>query len=130
MLFRSEAALKEGTSFADAASSQKLKVERTEPFSASTPPDMELGQALVQSCVMFDEGTLVDLIPSEDEFVIAYIAEKQVADEAIELPLLRAQLEAGIQRDKASRLATAWQQSVLEEAALEDFINVPEGDES
>ncbi len=125
-----ETALKAGTSFADAASRQKVKIDRTEPFSAATPPDMELGQALVQSCVMFDEGTLVDLIPSMGEFVIAYVAEKQVADEATELPLIRAQLEAGIGRDKASRLATAWQRSILEEAALENLMNVPEGDES
>jgi hypothetical protein len=125
-----ETALKAGTSFADAASKQKLNVETTEPFSAATPPDMELGQALVQACVMFDADTLVDLIPSVDEFLIAYVAEKQVADEAIELPMMRAQLEAGIRRDKASRLATAWQESILEEAALEDLINVPEGDES
>jgi hypothetical protein len=61
--------------------------------------------------------------------VIAYVAEKQVADEAIELPIIRTQLEAGIQRDKASRLAKAWQQSILKEAALEDLINIPESDE-
>jgi hypothetical protein len=72
----------------------------------------------------------VDLIPSVDEFVIAFVAEKQVADEALELPLIRSQLEAGIRRDKASRLATAWQESILEEAALEDLINVPESNES
>ena len=125
-----ETALKAGASFADAAARQKLKIESTEPFSAATPPDMELGQALVQSCVMFDEGTLVDLIPATDEFVVAFVAEKQVADEALELPLIRAQLEAGIQRDKATRLAGAWQESILKEAALEDLINVPESNES
>ena len=123
-------ALKAGTSFSDAASRQKLKIENTEPFSAAMPPDMELGQALVQSCVMFDAGTLVDLIPLADEVVIAFVAEKQVADEALDLPLMRTQLEAGIRRDKASRLAAAWQDSVLEEAALEDLINVPESNES
>ncbi len=125
-----ETALKEGKSFADAASRLKLKIETTEPFSASTPPDVELGQALVQSTIMFDKNTLVDLIPSENEFVLAYVAEKQAADEATELPMIRAQLEAGIRRDKASRLATAWQQSILEEAALEDLLSVPTGDES
>jgi peptidyl-prolyl cis-trans isomerase D len=125
-----ETALKEGTSFADAASRQKLTIEATEPFSAAAPPELELGPVLVQSTVMFDEGTLVELIPAMDEFVIAYVAEKQVADEVTELPLMRAQLEDGIRRDKASRLATAWQQSVLAEAELEDLINAPEGDES
>jgi hypothetical protein len=79
---------------------------------------------------MFDKGTLLDLIPTDDEFVVAFVADKQAANEATELPKLRSQLEAGIRRDKASRLATAWQQSILEEAALEDLINVPEGDES
>ena len=125
-----ETALNAGTSFADAASRQKLKVETTEPFWATEAPDMELGQALVQSTVMFDEGTLVELIPAMDEFVIAYVAEKQVADEVTELPLIRAQLEDGIRRDKTSRLAIAWQQSILAEAELEDLINVPAGDES
>ena len=125
-----ETALQNGTSFADAASRYKLNVETTAPFSAATPPDIELGQALVQSTIMFDAGTLVDLIPATDEFVLAYVAEKQVADEATELPLIRTQLEAGIRRDKANRLAAAWQESILEEAALEDFINVPEGDKS
>lgn len=123
-----ESALKAGTSFADAASGQKLNIETTEPFSAATPPDVELGRALVQSTVMFDAGTLVDLIPSTEEFVIAYVAEKQVADEATELPMMRTQLEAGIRNDKASRLAAAWQQSILEEAALEDLFNVAGGD--
>jgi len=125
-----ETALKAGTTFASAASRFKLNVKTTEPFSAANPPDMDLGQALVQSTIMFDQGTLVDLIPSENEFVIAYVAEKQVADEATELPLIRAQLEGGIRRDKASRLAAAWQQSILEEAALEDLINAPEADKS
>ena len=125
-----ETALTAGVSFTDAASRQKLKIETTEPFSAAKAPDMELGQALVQASVMFDAGTLLELIPSVDEFVIAYVAEKQAADEAIELPMIRAQLEAGIRRDKASRLATAWQQSILEEAALEDLTNISEGDES
>jgi hypothetical protein len=72
----------------------------------------------------------VDLIPATDEFVVTFVAEKQVADEALELPLIRAQLEAGIQRDKATRLAGAWQESILKEAALEDLINVPESNES
>jgi peptidyl-prolyl cis-trans isomerase D len=125
-----ETALKAGSSFADAASQQKLNVETTEPFSAAEPPDMELGQVLVQSTVMFDEGTLVELIPAGDEFIIAYVVEKLVADENTELDMMRAQLEIGIQRDKISRLATAWQQSILKEAALEDLINVPEEGES
>jgi peptidyl-prolyl cis-trans isomerase D len=123
------AVLKGGTSFADAATGQKLQVETTEPFSVSAPPDMELGQTLVQSTVMFDEGTLVDLIPTADEFVIAYVAEKQAADEDTELPLVRAQLEDSMRQDKISRLAAAWQQSILEEAELEDLINVPAGNE-
>jgi len=124
-----ETALKAGMSFDDAAGKFSLKLETVGPFSAEEPPDDELGQDILKATVLFDAGTLVDLIPTEDDFIVAYIVSKAEADRASADPYLLAQLKTSVGEDKASRLAASWQQSVMEEANLEE-ISVVDGDNS
>ncbi|MEE9368498.1 MAG: SurA N-terminal domain-containing protein [Pontiella sp.] len=125
-----ETSLKAGTSFADAASKYNLELNQTIPFDVSTPLEDAFGREIMGATVQFDAGTLVDLISTPDEFLIAYVASKELADEAATLPSMRAQLTASIRNDKAARLAQAWQESVLEEAQLEDLSAKAATDES
>ncbi len=125
-----ETALKADTSFADAASKYNLEISQTIPFDVSTQLDDQYGREIMSATVQFEAGTLVDLISTPDEFLIAYIANKELADEAATLPAMREQLTASIRNDKASRLAQAWQESVLEEANLEDLTVKPDSNES
>ncbi len=114
-----ETALKAGASFEDAASKAGLTITTTEPFSAAEPPEDDLGQNILRQTVLFDAGTLVDLIPTEEEFIVAYISAREPADRLTADPNLMAQLKASVQNDKATRLATAWRESILKEANLE-----------
>ena len=123
-----EAALKSGTSFADATSKHNLDVQKTVPFNISNPLEGDFSREIMAATVQFDKGTLVDLINTSDEFLLAYIAEKELADEAVTLPGMRDDLSAGIRQEKAARLAQAWQESLLEEAGFEDLSAKPAAD--
>ncbi|MDF7801986.1 SurA N-terminal domain-containing protein [Pontiellaceae bacterium B1224] len=120
------AALKEGVSFADAASKYNLEIQQTAPFNISNPLEGEFSREIMGSTIQFDQGTLVDLISTPDEFLMAYVAEKELADEVVTLPGMRDDLAAGIRQEKAQRLAQAWQESLLEEAGFEDLSVQPE----
>lgn len=125
-----EAALKAGTSFADATSTYNLELKQTVPFDASTQLEDEFGREITSATIQFEEGTLVDLISTRDEFLMAYITKKELADEVVTLPAMRAQLSESIRNDKAARLAQAWQESILEEAQFEDLSEKPASDEA
>lgn len=117
-----QAALKEGTAFADAASKFNLDVQTTEPFNASTMlDDDEFGRDIMGATIQYDAGTLVDLINTPSDFLIAYVANRELADEAATLPSMRDELAESIRQDKAARLAQAWQESILKEAGFEDL---------
>ncbi|MEI6890547.1 MAG: SurA N-terminal domain-containing protein [Pontiella sp.] len=116
-----KAALKTGTSFADAASKYSLQLTQTEPFNISTPLEGDFSREIMGATISFEKGTLVDLINTADEFLLAYISKKELADEVATLPSMRDNLAAGIRQEKAARLAQAWQASLLEEAGFEDL---------
>lgn len=116
-----EAALKGGTSFADAASKYNLDISTTVPFDATTSLEIEYGREIMLSTIRYDAGTLVDLIPTPSDFLMAYVAGKEPGDEAATLPAMRDELIAGIRQEKSARLAQEWQESLLEEANFEDL---------
>jgi hypothetical protein len=128
-----KAAIKAGTSFADAAAPYNLELKKTEPFNMSTPLTEEYGQQIKGSAMLFDQGSLTDLISTPNEYLIAYVAEKVPGDETVTLPGMRAELADNISNEKAARLAAAWQEGLLEEAGFEDLLTRSEeesGDES
>ncbi len=118
-----KAALKAGTPFSSAAEQAGLKIETTEPFSVEEAPSDELGLSILRATVLFDANTLVDLIPSKDGFILAYVAEKEEADRSAADPALITQLELNVRRDKANRLAESWRNAVMEEAQIEDNLD-------
>ncbi len=116
-----QTAIKAGTSFADAATKYELTIVQTIPFDPSTSLKDEFGRQIMNATIPFESGTLVDLIDTPNELLVAYIAEKELADETTTLPAMREEISAGIRNKKANQLAQAWQESVLEEANLEDL---------
>ncbi|MEA2068940.1 MAG: peptidylprolyl isomerase [Verrucomicrobiota bacterium] len=124
-----ETAIKGGASFADAASKYNLELKTTVPFDVTTQLEDEFGREIMGATVQYGAGTLVNLISTPNEFLIAYVASKELADEAATLPSMRDDLAAGIRQEKAGRLAQAWQESLLEEAGFEDLTATPETSE-
>jgi hypothetical protein len=118
-----EAALEAGTSFEEAAGKAGLQLTALDPFSLAEPPEDDLGRTILQSTALFEAGTLVDLIPTEDEFIVAYIAEKVPADRFMADPMVISQLRSSVQNDKVSRLVSAWRDSILVEADFEDLLD-------
>lgn len=116
-------ALKAGTSFADAASKYSLNIQTTEPYNITVPLEGDFAREIMASTIQFDQGTLVDLINTPDEFLLAYIAEKEPADEMLTLPGQRDQIAAGIRQEKAQTMIQTWQDSILTEAGFEDLSN-------
>ena len=116
-----EAALKGGTSFADALAKYNLEPATSAPFNGSAPLEGEFSQDLMGATIRLETGTLADLINTPDEFLIAYVANKEIADETVTLSATRAELTAGIRAEKSAALARAWQESLLDEAGFEDL---------
>jgi peptidyl-prolyl cis-trans isomerase D len=116
-----DAAISSGTSFTDAASKYNLSVQTTKPFNISSPLEIEFGREIMGATIQFDKGTLVDLISTPDEFLMAYVADKEIADELITLPPMRDDLAASIRKEKEARLVQTWQESLLEEAGFVDL---------
>ncbi|VGO17403.1 Peptidyl-prolyl cis-trans isomerase D [Pontiella desulfatans] len=116
-----EAAIKAGTSFADAISKYNMELQTTLPFNATTQLEGDFANEIMGSTVQYDAGTLVDLISTPSDFLMAYVATKELADEEATLPSMRDELAAGIKQQKAAQLAQAWQESLLKEANFEDL---------
>lgn len=116
-----KAAITSGTSFADAASKYNMELKTTVPFNASTQLEDEFGREIMGATIQYDAGQLVDLISTPNEFLMAFVASKELADEVATLPAMRDDLAAGIRNEKAARLAQAWQESLLDEAGFEDL---------
>ncbi len=116
-----ETALKAGTAFADAAGKQKLELKTTAPFNVTSRLEDEFGQEIKAATARFEQGTLTGLIGTPDEFIVAYIAEKELGDEAVALPGMRAELASSIGNEKSTQLVAAWRESLLDEAGFEDL---------
>jgi len=125
-----ETALNNGVEFDEAATMAGLLVVTMEPFSVSAPPTNDVGQVVLQATALFDSGSFVDLTSTDDEFMVAYVAQREAADRSSADPDLIAQLKNSVLSDKAGRLAEAWRDSVLDEAHLEDLLNESDGDNS
>jgi hypothetical protein len=119
-------ALKAGTAFADAAGKYKLEVKKTEPFDISTTLEEEFGQQLKGAAVLCSEGSLTDLVAAQDQFLVAYVAEKIPGDEEAALPGMRAELVRNLTNEKSVRLVGAWQNALMEEAGFEDLLTAGE----
>ncbi len=122
-------ALKAGTLFSEAVAQHGLELKTTQPFDISTPLD-EFGNEIKAAIAWFDQGTLTDPIPTQDTFIVAYIAERILGNETTDLPAIHARLSTQIERSKAERLVAAWSENLLEEAQFEDLSQRNDADAS
>ena len=123
-------AVKAGTPFAEAAGTFSLELKTTEPFNATTSLEDEFGQEIRSGAILLDQGTLADLIPTTDEYLVAYVVEKIPGDETAALPSMRDELAGSLGNEKSSRLVAAWREALLEEADFEDLTGRSAEDES
>ena len=122
-----EEALKAGTSFADAVAPFNLELKTTEAFNASTPLDLDDAQSIKVATLRYDAGTLVDLIDTPNEIIMAYVATREPADEVQTLPSMHEQIADDLRQEKAAMLGQAWQESLLKDAGFEDLSEKPAG---
>jgi hypothetical protein len=115
------ATLKAGTSFEDAIKPFKLELKKTEPFNVTTTLEDEFGSDIKANSILLGQGALTELISTEVEFIVAYVAEKTLGDEASTLPSMRSELASRLSNEKASRLVAAWGEALLKEADFEDL---------
>ncbi len=125
-------ALAEGKPFADQLTALNLELKTTAPFSATMPLEEQYGREIASATLQDEAGTLADLIPTESDYIIAYVSSREPGNEATELPPMREELTESLRQDKQQRLIAAWQDSLLEEAGFEDLTkeNSEEGEES
>jgi len=116
-----KADLKKGTSFADAIKKYRFELKTTIPFNFQTPLKESFGNTLKGATIWFKQGTLTGLLSTGKEFFVAYVAKKEVADEAKELPAKRKMLVNGIVAQKTNRLLKAWHETILTEAGFEEL---------
>ncbi len=115
-------ALKAGTAFADAIAKYSLAMKKTEPFDISTSLEDEFGQQIKGAAILYGQGTLTDLVVTQDEYLLAYVAEKVPGDETLSLPGMRNELAGNIGNEKSAQLVSAWQSALLDEAGFEDLL--------
>ncbi len=123
-------ALKGGATFADAISTYKLELNKTESFDLSANLEDEFGQQIKGAALFCDQGNLTDLISTSDEYIVAYVSEKTLSDEVTLLPSMRDELLNNIQNEKAIHLVTLWRDALFEEANFEDLLIRADADES
>ncbi len=116
------AVLKAGTAFADAIAKYSLAMKKTEPFDIRTTLEDEFGQQIIGATILYGQGNLTDLVVTQDEYLLAYVAEKVPGDEALTLPGMRNELAGNIGNEKSAQLVSAWQSALLDEAGFEDLL--------
>lgn len=117
-----EKAIKAGTPFAKAIAPFNMELKTTLPFNIKSTLEDEFGQEIMAATARFNQGTLSGLIPTPDEFLLTYVAKKELGNEAAELPAMRAGLAGSIGNDKAARLVAAWREDLLKEADFVDLL--------
>ncbi len=114
-------AVKGGTAFADALSKYGLSATTTEPFDASARLNGVNGYQLQMATIRLEAGTVAELVATTTDSLVAYVAKKEIGDEAATLPGMREELADALRREKAAQLTAAWRESLLEEAGFEDL---------
>jgi len=118
-----EQALAAGTGFRDAVSPFGLSVQTTPEFDLSAELNDPYADTLIRLCLNVQQGGLCGPAPVEDGVLFAYVAARTATDLDTGLPALREELVAGLSRNRAQRLASAWQESLLEQGTLKDLLH-------
>jgi len=124
ILAQIKADLKKGTSFTDAVKKFRFDVKTTQSFDGAKPLEEPkgFGTKLQFALLGFKQGMLSDLLnTNNDEFFIAYLAKKEIADETTGMPKERNRILAGILRQKSQELVYSWRNNILKDAGFKDL---------
>ena len=116
-----EQALAAGTGFKEAVKPSRFNVQTTPEFDLSTELNDPYAETLVGLCLNVEQGGLCGPAPVEDGVILAYVSSRTATDIVTGLPALRAELVEGLSHNRAQRLASAWQESLLEQGKFKDL---------
>ena len=116
-----EQALAAGTGFKEAVKPSGFNVQTTPEFDLSTELNDPYAETLVGLCLNVEQGGLCGPAPVEDGVILAYVSSRTATDIVTGLPALRAELVEGLSHNRAQRLASAWQESLLEQGKFKDL---------
>ena len=114
-------AMASGTGFKEAVKPLGLKVQTTPEFDVSTELKDKYSDTLIALCLNVKEGELCKPAPVEGGVLLAYVAQRKSTDDASGLPAIRQELTDGLTRNRAQRLSSSWQESLLSEANFKDL---------
>ena len=113
------AALKTGSDLKAAVKPYGVKVQTTEEFDLTSPPEAEYSEELMQAGISTPQGELCPIVPAEEGVLFAVVAQRKAVDAEIGLSALRGELISGLSRVRAQRLVADWQEQLIKEANLE-----------
>ncbi|MCC7299966.1 MAG: SurA N-terminal domain-containing protein [Verrucomicrobia bacterium] len=114
-----------GAGFKTAVTPFGLKVQTTAEFDLSTKLKDQYADTLVQICLNVQQGKLCAPAPVETGVLLACVTSRISTDADVGLPAIRQELVEGLSRNRAQRLAAAWQESLLSEAKFKDLTKTP-----
>lgn len=110
-----------GADFKTAVKPFGLKVQTTPEFDLSAEPTSQYAETIVEQCKNVKQGKLCAPAPVQEGVLLAYVSSRKSTDADVGLPAVRAELVAGISRQRAQRLAAAWQESLLKDGHFKDL---------
>jgi hypothetical protein len=118
-------AMSAGAGFKAAAAPFGLTVKTTPEFDISTELKDKYADTLIRLCVNVQQGKLCAPAPVEGGVLLACVTSRKSTDADVGLPAIRQELADGLARNRAQRLASAWQESLLTEGKFKDLLNQP-----
>ena len=115
------AAIAAKTPFTDAVAKYELTLTTTDLFSLMLPLEGPNSREIMGSTLQFQAGTLSDLFTASSNFMIAYVADQEIAAEDAAFELARPQITASLLAQNESMLVRAWQKELLIKAEFTDL---------
>jgi peptidyl-prolyl cis-trans isomerase D len=117
-----QAALAAGESFADAAARHDLAVQTLPPFTGLSGSSSEdpVVQALVQAVVAYNQGEVVEPLPTPDGSIVAHVLRREPADPET-FDSYRDEIADAIRGRRAQGLFADWQAALLSPARFTDL---------
>jgi hypothetical protein len=113
-------AVAEGKSFAETLSSFGVEAKTTGEFTANTlPTEDQYGKLLMRGVMARNEGEVTDLLPLEDEILLAYVAQRTPGDPTT-YESLKQNIVSTLRRQYGRILFDSWQEQLLADAKLEE----------
>ena len=110
-----------GSGFKAAVAPFGLKVQTTSEFDFSTELKDKYAETLAGLALNVQQGKLCAPASVEGGVLLVYVTSRKATDEAAGLPAVRQELINGLTRNRAQRLASAWQASLLTEGGFKDL---------